>query len=373
MNNKNISDVLIVGGGIVGCSAAYYLASKGIKTTVLEREDIAFGGSGRNGGCVRQSSRDSREFPLAAYAADKIWPSLSDMLDCDVEYCRQGRLILGLTDEDLGQLGETVKNAAQLGLEADILTAKEARKLNKYISERVTCAALIKADGHANPMCATLAFYKRARQLGAKFIRREKAVCLKKHKGKLRQVITQSNVYEAQTVILCAGYGTRKLARTVGIDIPMLPHLVEAWVTEAVPPVCAQLLGAVSGGFYGHQTANGSFVIGGDSDYEFFDSNYPAAVTRPFLVPQIIRGFLEYFPGMKDIKVIRTWSGQEDVSADHIPVISPVEEIPGLIIACGFSGHGFAIGPAAGLVLSQLAASGMSAVPIEPLRYDRFY
>ena len=152
----------------------------------------------------------------------------------------------------------------------------------------------------------------------------------------------------------------------------VLPQLTEAFVTEPNPPVTEKFISAEDGCFYAQQQCNGTWVIGGDSNYEIYDATYPREVTFSFSAPRIARFFLEYMPTLKNVKVIRSWSGQLDMCWDGCPVISPVEEVPGLYIGCAFTGHGFGIGPAAGYVLAQMAVGEPPVADLSGLRYDRF-
>ncbi len=371
MNNH--ADVIIVGGGIIGCAAAYYLTKKGCSVLVLEgSKDIGNGGSSRNGGGVRQSGRDPRELPLAMYGIKNLWPTLSEELEVDCEYHQDGNLRLGKTEEHLEILQGLADRARACGLDVRMIDGDEVRAINPYLSDEVIGASWCPTDGHANPLTTTLGYYKMARRLGARFITEEPVIALKKIKGHLRQVITAENVYECDTVILAAGLGSRDIAATVGIDIPMQPAMLESLVTEAQPPMFDQMLGTAEADFYGHQTKHGSFVFGGTSGLEGFTKDNHTPVTSSISAPSTCRGIIKYFPILKDAKIVRTWAGWMDLCADKVPVISPVSEVPGLILACGFSGHGFGIAPAVGTVLSQLALHEPTAVDLYELRYDRF-
>ena len=371
MNNH--ADVIIVGGGIIGCAAAYYLTKKGCSVLVLEgSKDIGNGGSSRNGGGVRQSGRDPRELPLAMYDIKNLWPTLSEELEVDCEYHQDGNLRLGKTEKHLEILQGLADRARACGLDVRMIDGDEVRAINPYLSDEVIGASWCPTDGHANPLTTTLGYYKMARRLGARFITEEPVLALKKIKGHLRQVITAENVYECDTVILAAGLGSRDIAATVGIDIPMQPAMLEALVTEAQPPMFDQMLGTAEADFYGHQTKHGSFVFGGTSGLEGFTKDNHTPVTSSISAPSTCRGIIKYFPILKDAKIVRTWAGWMDLCADKVPVISPVSEVPGLILACGFSGHGFGIAPAVGTVLSQLALHEPTAVDLYELRYDRF-
>lgn len=371
MNNH--ADVIIVGGGIIGCAAAYYLTKKGCSVLVLEgSKDIGNGGSSRNGGGVRQSGRDPRELPLAMYGIKNLWPTLSEELEVDCEYHQDGNLRLGKTEKHLEILQGLADRARACGLDVRMIDGDEVRAINPYLSDEVIGASWCPTDGHANPLTTTLGYYKMARRLGARFITEEPVIALKKIKGHLRQVITAENVYECDTVILAAGLGSRDIAATVGIDIPMQPAMLESLVTEAQPPMFDQMLGTAEADFYGHQTKHGSFVFGGTSGLEGFTKDNHTPVTSSISAPSTCRGIIKYFPILKDAKIVRTWAGWMDLCVDKVPVISPVSEVPGLILACGFSGHGFGIAPAVGTVLSQLALHEPTAVDLYELRYDRF-
>ncbi len=366
------ADVIIIGGGIIGCAAAYYLAKRGIKSLVIEKNEIGFGGSSRNGGGVRQSARDSRELPLAMYGVRHLWPGLSDELGTDVEYCQQGNLRLGKTPQHLAILEKLVGASAAGGLDVRMVSGDEARAICPYMSDEVIGASWCPTDGHANPMTATLGFYKRARELGARFVTGEGVIGLKKIKGRLRQVMTDAGVYEADTVVLAAGYDSRAIANTVGIDIPMKKVMLEALVTELQPRMFDQMLGTAEADFYGHQSKHGSFVFGGSSGIDEFTTDPASTMTTSFTAPSICRGIIKYFPGLAGVKIVRTWAGWIDDCADHVPVISPVDEVPGLIVAAGFTGHGFGISPTVGLLLSQLAAGEEPVLSLKAFAYDRF-
>ena len=193
---SNTADVVIIGGGIIGCSIAYYLAKKGKSIIVLEGSDhIGNGGSSRNGGGVRQSGRDPRELPLVMYGIKNLWPTLSEELEVDCEYHQDGNLRLGKTEKHRQILEGLTERAVNCGLDVRMIDGDEVRKINPYLSDEVTCASWCPTDGHANPLTTTLGYYKMARKLGVRFITGEKAVELKKVKGKLRKVITPNNVY----------------------------------------------------------------------------------------------------------------------------------------------------------------------------------
>ncbi len=372
MYNKT-ADVIIIGSGVIGCATAYYTAKKGLSVIVLDKDNcIGNGGSSRNGGGVRQSGRDPRELPLAIYGVENVWPTLSETLGVDVEYHKEGNLRLGKTETHKKILQGLTDRAVACGLNVKMIDGEEVRKINPYLSDEVTCASWCPTDGHANPLTTTLGFYKNARALGVKFLLGEEVVELKKIKGTLQQVITKNAVYTAKKIVVSAGYESRFITQTVGIDIPMRAELIEALVTEAEPKMFPQMLGTADADFYGHQTNHGSFVFGGASGFESTNLDSGIQHTDSRTAPCICRGIMKYIPKLADAKIVRTWAGYEDLSVDGVPVISTVEEVPGLIIACGFTGHGFGISPVVGQILSQLCADEPTMLNIDAFRYDRF-
>lgn len=368
------ADVIVIGSGVIGCAAAYYMAKKGMSVLVLDQdESVGNGGSSRNGGGVRQSGRDPRELPLAIYGVENVWPTLSDELGVDVEYHKEGNLRLGKTETHKQILTGLTEKAVACGLNVRMIDAEEVRKINPYLSEEVTCASWCPTDGHANPLTTTLGFYKNARALGVIFHMGEKVVKLEKVHGKLRRVCTKTTVYEANQVLVAAGYASRFLTQTVGIDVPMREELIEALVTEAEPKMFPQMLGTADADFYGHQTNHGSFVFGGATGMESTVLDNGTNRTSSLTAPCICRGIMKYVPKLADAKIVRTWAGYEDLSIDGIPVISKVEEVPGLLLACGFTGHGFGISPVVGQLLAQLAAGETPMLSLQEFRYDRFH
>ena len=370
---ENTADVVIVGGGIIGCSIAYYLAKKEKKVIVLESSDhIGNGGSSRNGGGVRQSGRDPRELPLVMYGIKHLWPTLSEELEVDCEYHQDGNLRLGKTEKHRQILEGLTERAQKVGLDVRMIDGDEVRKINPYLSEEVTCASWCPTDGHANPLTTTLGYYKMARRMGVRFITGEKVIELKKVKGALRKVITENNIYEGDTVVVAAGYASRKLLETVGIDIPMQQAMIECLVTEAEPHMFDQMLGTAEADFYGHQSKHGSFVFGGTSGFEAVNKDNGTPICNSMTAACECRGIMKYFPALADAKIVRTWSGWVDQVCDGVPVLGTVEEVPGLVIAAGFCGHGFGIAPGAAYNIAELITTGTTPVDISALHYNRF-
>lgn len=371
---SNTAEVIVIGGGVIGNACAYYLVQRGLSVIVLEGSDhIGNGGSSRNGGGVRQSGRDVRELPLVMYGIKNLWPHLSEELGVDCEYHQDGNLRLGKNEKHKQILTNLANNARGCGLDVRMIDGEEVRQINPYLSDEVTCASWCPTDGHANPLTTTLGYYKAARNLGARFISGEKVTELKLVKGRVRKVITASgNAYEGENVIVAAGFDSRPILGSVGVDVPMTRSLLECLVTEAEPHMFDQMLGTAEADFYGHQTKHGSFVFGGSSGLEPFNKDNGTPVSSSKTAPCICRGIMKYFPDLANAKIVRTWGGWSDKSADGVAVVGAIDEVPGLYTSCGMSGHGFGIAPAVGHQLAQLIATGATDVDLSTLRYDRF-
>ncbi|GHU75839.1 FAD-binding oxidoreductase [Clostridia bacterium] len=364
------SDILIIGGGIIGCASAYYLAKSGAEVTVVEKSQIGNGGSCRNGGGVRGSGRDLRELPLVTHSIKNIWHTLGEELDTDIEYCQEGNLRLGKTDEHMRILTAIAEKGKKAGLDVEIIDSARVREINPYISEEVIGASWCKTDGHANPLMTTLGYYKAARKLGVSFVTGEDVVGLKRVRGRVGRAKTKQSTYEANTIILAAGYNSREILNTASLDIPMRRILLETLVTESCPPMFSQMIGTAKADFYGHQTAHGSFVFGGSSGYEPYSVQANGEILQTANLPQTAEAIISYIPSLKNVKVLRAWSGFIDYCLDGVPVIDIADE--GLVVACGFTGHGFGLAPAAGAAAADLAKFGKTDIDISGLKYTRF-
>ena len=371
------ADVIIIGGGVVGCAAAYYLAKAGNSNVIVLESSgsIGHGGSSRNGGGVRQSGRDVRELPYAMYGIKHLWPTLSEELGVDVEYTQKGNLRLGKTEEHLKKLQTLASNAQSVGLDVRMVDAKEVKEICPYLSDDIIGASWCPTDGHANPLTTTLGFYKRALEMGVRFFTKAEVKELRKVKGKVRKVVlSDGTVFEGETIILAAAYESRAIARTVGVDLPMTRLIDECLVTEMQPHMFDIMLGTAGADFYGHHAKHGSFIFGSDCGYEeVTDMEDPSKlITNSMTLSASCRAIMDYVPALRSAKVVRSWCGWLDNAFDGVPFISRVDEAEGLIVACGFTGHGFGTAPVVGLMLSQMVAGEETAVDLSALRYDRF-
>jgi len=364
------ADVVIVGGGVIGCSIAYNLAKEGLKPVVIEKSDIGGQASGSNGGGVRQSARNLKEIPLAMESI-RMYGELHEELGIDVEYVRKGNLRFCISEDDVVTMNKSVASQKATGLELEMLDRKEILELNPYVGEKVIGASYCATDGHANPLLVTNGFFLKAKRLGARFYPHEEVVDIKLRKGKVTAVVTDKQVIETDLVVNAAGVAGRKVANMVGLDIPMNPVFSEVMITECYPALFAQMIGHAKGLFYGRQTVHGSFLWGGFIGTEQFIYRSGKPLFH-YITPAVSKSIIDYFPVLKDIHIIRTWSGLIAGISDGIPVLGLTSEVPGFVFCTGFSGHGFGLAPVIGKVMSELILDCQVSIPIHDFCYGRF-
>ena len=364
------ADVVIIGGGVMGCAIAYNLAREGLKPVVIEKSDIGGEASGANGGGVRQSARNLKEMPLAIESI-QIYGQLHEELGMDLEYVRKGNLRLCTSEEELDTMRTSVENQKAANLELEMLDRKQVLEINPHLGEKVLGASFCPTDGHVNPFLVTYAFFLKAKSLGARIFTHEVVKDIRLQKNKVSAVITDKQTFETDLVVNAAGIAGRNVANMVGLDLPMRPVFTEAMITEPYPPLFKQMIGHAKGLFYGRQTAHGSFFWGGFHGTEQFIHREGKPLFH-FIGPAISDMVIDFFPVLKDVNVIRTWSGLIAQMSDAIPVLGYTEEVPGFVFATGFSGHGFGLAPVIGRLIGELIMDCQTSIPISDFCFGRF-
>lgn len=364
------ADAVIIGGGVMGCAIAYNLAREGLKPVVIEKSDIGGEASGANGGGVRQSARNLKEMPLAKESI-QMYGDLHEQLGMDVEYVREGNLRLCTSEEEVETISKSVTGQKSVGLELEILDRRQVLDINPYVGEKVIGASYCDTDGHVNPLLTTYGFFKKAKSLGATFYTQEEVIEIPMQKGKVIAVLTDKNVFVTDLVVNAAGIAGRKIANLVGLDLPMRPLFSEGMITEQYPALFDQMIGHVKGLFYGRQTRHGSFFWGGFVGTEEFIYSGGKPLFH-HIGPAISQMVIDFFPVLKELHVVRTWSGLIAQMSDGLPVLGLVEEVPGFVFATGFSGHGFGLAPVIGRLISELIMDCKTSIPISDFNYSRF-
>ena len=364
------ADVVIIGGGVMGCAIAYNLAREGLKPVVIEKSDIGGEASGANGGGVRQSARNLKEMPLAIESI-QLYGQLHEELGMDLEYVREGNLRLCTSEEELDTMRRSVENQREANLELEMLDRKQVLNINPHIGDKVIGASFCPTDGHVNQCLVTYAFFQKAKSLGARIVTHEAVKDIRLQKNKVSAVVTDKQTFETDLVVNAAGVSGRNVANMVGLDLPMRPVFSEAMITEPYPPLFKQMIGHAKGLFYGRQTVHGPFFWGGFVGTEQFIHREGKPLFH-FIGPAISSMVIDFFPVLKDVNVIRTWSGLIAQISDAIPVLGYTEEVPGFVFATGFSGHGFGLAPVIGRLIGELIMDCQTSIPISDFCFGRF-
>ncbi|MDN3986761.1 NAD(P)/FAD-dependent oxidoreductase [Zwartia vadi] len=369
MNRSNFFDVVIVGGGIVGSSAALKLREFGLSVCLLERNVCGSRSSGINYGGVRRQGRSLVQMPLTQ-RAHGIWGRLKQVIGIDGEYVRSGHLKLARSEADMASLTRYRDNTAEYGLGLELLSGAQLRNLYPWLSERAVGGSLCPEDGHANPRLISPAFARAAVRAGAQIYENSSAVEFN-HDGNqfLTKVANQSVPLTSRYLLNCAGAWANTVCEIFGEKVPMTNSHPLMVVTDALPVFMNLSLGVEGGGVYVRQVSRGNCVLGGSQGYAL-DANR----ARPGGdgIELVLKGALELLPDLRHAQVVRTWSGVEGRLPDREPVISFSSTTPGLVHGFGFAGAGFQIGPAVGEVLAEMIAQGETSTPIEAFSIKRF-
>jgi len=362
------TDVAIIGGGIVGASAALALRQMGLGVALLERDLCGSRSSGVNYGGVRRQGRPLSQLPLAQ-RAHRIWGRLPELLGTDGEYIRSGHFKIARSESDMASLERYRALSSDFDLGLELISAARLREQCPWLGTRAVGGSLCVEDGQANPRLVSPAFALAAQRAGAQVFERHK-VDEVAHDGTLFMV-RSGNALEVHAPVLlnCAGAWAGAIAEQFGETLPLRSgHPVMA-VTEPVPHFMDWSLGVEGGGIYCRQVARGNLVLGGGAGIAL-DADR-ARVDRDAIATPAVQA-IELLPTLRHAHFIRTWSGTEGYLPDREPVLGPSRTTPGLFHGFGFAGAGFQIGPAAGEVLAELARDGRSSTPIDAFAIERF-
>lgn len=360
-------DVIVVGGGIVGCAAAYYLARAGSRVTLLEKDSIAYEASGRNLGAIRLQMRHPLEFPIAMEAI-RIWRELDQELGVPTEYETVGNLMVTWHEKEVESFEREIERQRPLGLHVQLLRGKELQEVAPGLSDGLVAGMFSPADGQSNPQKSTIAYAVAARRQGARILTGVRADSIRVEGGRVLGVDTAQGAFSAETVLVTAGVGTTALCRPLGLDIQVEPWLHQPMVTTRVPRVTYPFVRATGPRMGVGQTADGS-VIFGLAPPERLGFVSVLGWNR---ISRAMSEMLRFAPALRDARVVRAYSGWFEVTRDDLPIMGRVEEFQGLVVAAGFSGHGFAMGPALGKLLGELILEGRTSIPIDAFRPARF-
>jgi sarcosine oxidase subunit beta len=371
------TEVVVIGGGISGTAAAYELARAGAKVTLVEQGSLASMASGRTLAGVRQSGRHAAELPLATAAVVR-WDHLSEELGADVEYRREGNLRLARSPEEVPVIQTIVAEQRDLGLDLTYLPDNAAvREIAPAIAASVLAASYCPTDGHANPIATVQAFAVVAARHGATLRTGTAVTAIDASGGQIRGVRTTNGDIAADVVVVAAGVYTARLCAPLGMDLPIQVSHVAVVQTVPLPPLIRQVLGTAGADFAGRQEVGGRFrLTGGGKPWphqldELAHGDDPVLPSAEDVIAALTRG-IEVLPDLAGARLARVWGGLLDMTPDALPIIEWIPEVEGLVVAAGFSGHGFCLGPVTGQIVRDLVLERTTAFPIQPFRRDRF-
>jgi len=368
---KKTAECVIIGGGVVGCAVAYYLAKRGMTDcVVLESEYLASGATGRCGGGIRQQWSTAENTELAIESV-RAFSGLEEELGADIEFLQGGYLVLAYTDEDVEQFRKNVALEQALGLDVVTLTPREIneRVVPELNTEGVLLGTYCPSDASANPFLATQAYADAARRLGVEIELFTPARRILVEEGRVAGVETDHGVISTPRVLNAAGSHSAPLAATAGVELPITPYRREILVTEPLERFFHPMIISFSYGIYFRQTKHGA-VIGGFADPDE-PSGFDQTSSLEFLRTMCAKlSFL--MPALRSVKVVRQWAGLYDMTPDALPILGPVDRVGGFFQASGFSGHGFMIAPKVAMLLAQLMTGAEPDLDIGRLALNRF-
>lgn len=368
------ADVVIIGGGISGCAAAYELARTGAHVILLERGEIASMASGWTLAGVRVSGRHPAEIPLALAAIER-WATLAEELEGETEYIRSGNLRLARDGDELATVRAIVAEQRDLGVDVAMLEGNAAvRTLAPALTAEIPGAAYCATDGHANPGKTVGAYAAAAARAGAEIRTCTTVTNVVQVGGTIQGVETDAGSIAADVVVNTAGVYADRICAMIGLDLPLTTYHVTAIGSVPMPRLLDQVLGVGNADFAGRQERSGAMrITDGGAPW-----SWPARPLAPgdvqppaAMVATVLQRAWQLIPALRSMRVARVWGGLLDVTPDEIPVIARTE-VQGFVVAAGFSGHGFCLGPVTGHLIRDLATTGEPSLPIVAFQLNRF-
>jgi glycine/D-amino acid oxidase-like deaminating enzyme len=414
------ADVVIIGGGIVGVSTAWFLARQGVSVALCEKGHIAGEQSGRNWGWVRQQGRDIRELPMMIESMN-IWRSLESEIGEEVGFTQGGCLFAARKQKELDEFAEWLKIAAEHGLDTRIVTGRELEQQVGPAASQWAGAMFTASDGRAEPHKAAPAIARAAAARGASILTGCAVRGLETEGGRVSAVVTEHGRIRTSVALCAAGAWSSLFCRSLGIAVPQLK--VQGNVLRTAPAK-ATLNGNVfdskvgirrrqDGGFtvaHGailmHPITPSTFryafkflpalrqelkVLRLSIGREFLDelrtpSRWSLDAVSPFektrvlnpqpspsVISKIMANLAATFPELANVEIAETWAGMVETSPDVVPMICPIDRLPGFYLATGFSGHGFGLGPGAGKAIAGMLTGTDSGIDLSQLKLERFF
>lgn len=383
------SEVLIIGGGVIGTSIAYYLTKFGIKPTLLESKDICAGTSGACDKAISMQSKNPGLHLDLALESSAMFEGLGEELAADIEYHRCGGMIAIENARQLAIMEKFVERQKSHGLPVDIIGIDEARRRQPALSPTLVGSTYSPADADVSPLKLTFAFARAARRGGADLRTGTTVKELLVKKGRVEGVVTDAGSFRADFTINATGVWAPAIGRMAGLEIPIKPRRGQIIVTEAMPPLInGELWSAryivakhnpemireedpqaadLGVGMSIGQTQEGTLLIGGTREFAGYEP-----LTTPEGTNAILRHVANILPALKKVHVIRTFAGLRPYTPDGMPILGPVDGLAGLVMAAGHEGDGIALAPITGRMVAEYIADGKVRDAMGKLSLSRF-
>lgn len=377
---------MVVGGGIVGCATGYYLAKRGVKVTLVERNDLATGMTRAGlGGLGLRSELMKKSIGL--------YSGLSDELGCDLKFAWKGNLNFIVDESDIEVAAAEVQEMVSDGREAELLDRAEVRAMEPAVADDVIAATCSPDYGSVDAFKTTYEFGRGITRYGSQIILHSEVKDIGVERGAVTSVVTENGTIKTAAVVLATGIWAPELGARLGISIPVIPRRGHVLVTEGAPPLASDRCAYNQYGVYaelrrlGKKAAESDnpyvrqgvawIMIPGTHDHYLIGSSRDFAGFDDSVRHDVIRALAErtgrFFPSFRDVVCIRAYCGFRQFSPDLKPIMGPVEKIKGLFIATGFEGQGIMLAPIIGSLMSELIAEGESSIPIHEFGLSRFH
>lgn len=366
------ADVVVIGGGVIGCSTAYNLAKLGAgKVVVLEKSYLASGATGRCGAGMRMQWGTETNCLLARESV-KMLSNLAERLDVDVdiEFTQNGYLLLAYGDKMESQFKKNLVLQHSLGIPSRWVSPEEARDIVPFLNTQdMRGATYCAEDGHCNPFKVTEAYAQAAKNLQVEVYTDTEVQGIVAKNGQISAVRTNRGDIQTDTIVNAAGGYAKTVGRMAGIELPIFPERHEILVTEPVEPTMGPMVMSFYHNLYCQQSPHGSFImgIGHPDEPEGFDIRS----TWQFLQDMANR-LVGILPPLAGLNVIRQWAGLYDMCPDRTPILGNSPQLERFFTAAGFSGHGFMISPITGQLMAEMILGKPTTFPIQMFDAGRF-
>lgn len=356
--------VVVIGAGVTGLSAAWWLARSGVDVVVLDKGVVGWEASGRNGG-----GASHYQSPLFA-EEQRLWPQMDDLLGYPTEYRRE-RIIIQRDPVLLDHYRAVGRMCTAMGYRVDDLDSVQAQEMVPLTDHTCLGGIHLRFGGHANPQRTVQAYAWALQDLGGQILQHCSALLIETRGGRVSAVVTPRGTIECDALVVAAGPQAEALLAPIGIRFPLAAARAEMIVTEPAPLMA---IGGVDGnGLYGRQTLRGNLAFGG-GPHEWLATDPAGPCARPTspLVRNLARRVAELFPRAAGLGVIRSWAGIVENTPDGRPILDRPAD-PGNVTVATMSGVGFGLSPASGHAIRDLVLDGVcSFADIGKLGLARF-